>query len=63
MDNPIITLIFNICVQLLTIIGNLLGLTYREINILIFCVLEPIAFIIMLIIIVKQHQNLKNLKK
>ena len=40
-----IELIFDFCVQLLIDAGALFGMSYEEINILIFIILEPIAFI------------------
>ena len=36
-------------------------MTYKEINILIFCVIGPIVFLIMFVLIVKQYYNIKAL--
>ena len=39
--------IFNACVDLLHYLGNIIGLTYKEINVWIFVIIEPLIFIIM----------------
>ena len=39
--------IFDWCVQVLEICALLVGLTYKEINVWIFCIIEPIAFMLM----------------
>lgn len=41
--------VFYWCVQFLASIANLIGMTYEEINIWIFCIIEPIIFILMCI--------------
>jgi len=40
--------VFDACVEFLHYCGNFLGLTYKEINVWIFVIIEPIIFIIML---------------
>lgn len=59
MDNEIITLIYNECVDILLLMAKVTGLTYKEVNVLIFCVLQPLSFIISVYIILKQHFKLK----
>ena len=34
--------IFNICVEIMYFLGDLTGLAYNEINVLVFCVLWPL---------------------
>jgi len=34
--------IFNICVDILVYIANITGLTYEEVNVIIFCFLWPV---------------------
>ena len=53
--------IFNACVEFLHYCANFLGLTYQEINVWIFVVIQPIIFIIMLlwIIYLKKEGDLK----
>lgn len=38
--------LFHICVEMLVIMGDALGMTYEEINIWLFVVLMPIVFIL-----------------
>ncbi|MBK8954945.1 MAG: hypothetical protein IPM34_05230 [Saprospiraceae bacterium] len=40
--------LFNWCVELLENWAAALGMTYEEINIWIFCIIEPIVFLLML---------------
>lgn len=46
--------LFDWCVQLLIDWADMLGMTYEEINIWIFVILEPIVFLAMLTTIVTQ---------
>ena len=38
---------FNYCVRLLNDIGNFLGISYEEVNIWLFCVIWPLASLIL----------------
>jgi hypothetical protein len=40
--------IFDYCVYILHYWGNIVGLTYKEINVWIFVIIEPLLFIYML---------------
>jgi hypothetical protein len=51
------------CVDVLKYYANLLGITYEEINIWIFCIIEPIVFFIMLGIIINYYFKIKELKR
>jgi len=55
--------IFNLCVDLLKYLAKQFGLTYVQINVIIFCFLEPILFIWMLVIIIRQKKQLKQFKE
>ena len=39
--------IFNFCVRLLYDVANILGISYEEINVWLFCVIWPIASLIL----------------
>jgi hypothetical protein len=54
--------IFNWCVELLEWGAQKLGTTYEVINVWIFCIIEPIAFLGMLIFIIFQRRKIKRLK-
>lgn len=54
--------IFNWCVELLQWGAQKLGTTYVDINVWIFCIIEPIVFLGMLIFLVFQKREIKRLK-
>ena len=54
-------LIFNWCVDVLIFLANVLGITYQEINVWVFCIIEPIVFIYMLTLIIKQNRYIKRI--
>ena len=54
--------IFNWCVELLKWGAQKLGTSYEVINVWIFCIIEPILFFGMLIILLFQKRNIKRLK-
>ena len=47
MKTPKIDLIFHYCVVLLLWLASILRLTYKQVNVLIFCILWPILTIIL----------------
>jgi len=55
--------LFDICVDILYWIAEVFGITYKEANIWIFVIIEPIAFILMAAVIVWQWSRIKSLKK
>ena len=58
-----IDVIFDWCVELLVKLAELLGITYNDINVWIFVIIEPLIFLFMLFIIIKQLIKIKRLKK
>ena len=59
----IFDILFNLCVNLLIDLAKMLGMSYKEINIYIFCIIEPIIFLVMLGIIIGQNRILKQVRK
>jgi len=55
--------IFNYCVELLYYWGDIVGLSYKEINVWIFVIIEPIIFIIMLVWIIRLRKKIKQKKE
>ena len=55
--------IFNWCVELLQWGAQKLGTTYEVINVWIFCIIEPIVFLGMLIFIFRQIRIIRQLKR
>ncbi len=57
MDN-----LFDICVELLKWLGGVVNLSYKEINIWVFVIIEPIIFILMLVWIIRLKIKINKLK-
>ena len=55
MDN-----LFDACVELLIWLSNIFGLSYKEINIWIFVIIEPIIFVFMFVWILKLKEKINN---
>jgi hypothetical protein len=53
--------LFDQCVNILYLIGDTCNISYKEANIWIFVIIEPILFIAMLYIIIKQRRKIKKL--
>ena len=53
---------FNWCVNLLEGLALKLNMTYEEVNIWIFVIIEPIIFLVMLLLMYKQYRKIKSLK-
>ena len=49
MEKDVTQEIFDLCVDLLNWMADFFGCTYEEINVLIFCALGPIMFIILVV--------------
>jgi hypothetical protein len=56
-------ILFDLCVDLLIDWAKMLGMSYKEINIYIFCIIEPIIFLVMLGIIIGQNRILKQVRR
>ena len=54
MDN-----LFDACVEFLRWLGDMVGLSYKEINIWIFVIIEPLIFILLLFWILRLRNKLK----
>ena len=51
--------LFDICVDILYWIAEVFGITYKEANIWIFVIIEPVVFILMACVIIKQWVRIK----
>jgi hypothetical protein len=54
--------LFDICVDVLFWIANVFGITYKEANIWVFVIVEPVVFILMLGLILRQRTRIKVLE-
>jgi hypothetical protein len=55
--------IFKWCVEVLRYYAKVFHTTYEALNVWIFCIIEPIVFILMLLIITRQFIKIRVLKK
>ena len=59
-----IDIIFNFCVRLLYDLANILGISYEEINVWLFCVIWPILSLVLFAEVIrlriKNEQMIKN---
>lgn len=69
MDTPIrsgvgwIDALFDLCVRFLLWLADLLGMSYNEINIWIFCVLWPLFTLALIGTVIRQRRVIKALKR
>jgi hypothetical protein len=54
--------IFDLCVDLLQVLSKMLGMSYAEVNVWIFCILEPLAFIALVLWIRAQSARIRELQ-
>jgi len=56
-------LIFDLCVQALYSIADFFSISYKEVNVWIFVIIQPLAFVFMIITILKQRRKIKGKKE
>ena len=55
--------IFDWCVNVLVYWAGILGITYKEINVWVFVILWPILTIVLIAIIIRQRQRIRQLSE
>lgn len=55
--------IFDWCVAVLVYWAHVLGITYKEINVWVFVIIWPIVTVLLIIILVRQQQKIRQLLK
>jgi predicted membrane channel-forming protein YqfA (hemolysin III family) len=55
--------LFDICVDVLIWIAGVCGITYKEANIWIFVIIEPVLFLLMGALIIWQRDRINKLKQ
>lgn len=60
--NIMVDITYDLCVMYLMQLAQYTGLTYREVNFVVFMVVLPGIFLIMFSIIIFQYNNIKRLK-
>ena len=51
-------IVFNICVYIMSTLGGLTGLTYNEINVVVFCILWPLHTLYLFFLYYKARKTL-----
>ncbi len=59
----IVTIAYDICVEILIEIARSTGFTYKEVNVILFCIILPLVFVIMGMIILYQWYRIYKLSK
>ena len=54
---------FDWCVDFLVYLANLVGMTYKEINVWIFVIVWPIVSILLVLVLIRQHLTIRALRK
>jgi hypothetical protein len=55
--------IFDWCVAVLVYGANIFGITYKEINVWVFVIIWPILTLVLVLIIIRQQQRIRQLLK
>ena len=53
---------FDNCVEVLEILAEMFNITYEEANVVIFCIIEPIIIIVLILYIIRLRKELKTFK-
>ena len=61
-ENALVDTLFQACVDLLNRGGAMTGLTYREINIVVFCVLWPLLTLALVWTVIRQRRTIRELR-
>ena len=56
-------IIFWVCVKIMQILSNILGITYQELNVLIFVIIHPLITIIFILLFIRYKKLYITLKK
>lgn len=61
--NAVIDAIFDLCVWILLWLADLFGMSYNTVNIWIFCVFWPLFTIALIVLTIRQHKKIRELKQ
>jgi len=62
MENRLIDYIYDKSVDILFFLSHHLGLSYRQVNVVVFTIIEPILYVILILWILKLKQIIKTTK-
>jgi hypothetical protein len=55
--------VFNLCVDFLVWLAGVTGTTYKQINVIIFCILWPIFTLLLVAVVIVQHVRIRKLRR
>jgi hypothetical protein len=58
----IVNIVYDVCVEILIEMAKLTGFTYREVNVILFCIVMPAVYVLMSMIILYQWYRIYRLK-
>jgi hypothetical protein len=61
--NGLIDGLFDLCVQFLLWLADVLGVSYNTVNIWVFCVLWPAFTLALIVLVVRQRLKIRNLEQ
>ena len=61
MSRELTDLIYDLSVDGLFYLSNITGFTYREINVIVFCIAEPLLYVALFIMILRLRRKVKSL--
>jgi hypothetical protein len=61
MSRELTDLIYDLSVDGLFYLSHITGFTYREINVIVFCIAEPLLYVALLIMILRLRRKVKSL--
>lgn len=59
----IVNITYDVCVEILVELAHYTGFTYREVNVILFCIVLPLVFVLMGMIILYQWYRIYKLSK
>jgi len=59
----IVNITYDVCVEILVELAHYTGFTYREVNVILFCIVLPLVFVLMGMIILYQRYRIYKLSK
>ena len=55
--------IFDLCVRILMALAHAFGMTYKAVNVWIFCVIWPIFTLLLLVLVVRQRMTIVAMRR
>ena len=59
----IVNITYDVCVEILVELAHYTGFTYREVNVILFCIVLPLVFVLMGMITLYQRYRIYKLSK